>query len=132
MCLSSAPLRAPDLFQIDTTDTTATLYFSPLAKPFEYYFISYSVWGHAEQFGVQFPLTESSGVISYTIRDLEPNKTYYFKVRSGVSCQTGDWSAIVPARTLKRVSDSTQKKNFFFSFYRESSFLERLRILRNK
>lgn len=130
MCLSSVPLRAPDLFQIDTTDRSATLYINPLAKPFEYYFISYSVWGHAEQFGVEFPLTESTGVISYTINHLEPNKTYYFKVRSGVSCQTGDWSAVVPAKTLKRIPENSRVRNPFFSFYREFTFLDRLRQMR--
>jgi hypothetical protein len=51
------------------------------------------------QFGVQFPHGLYKGVIDYTIKELRPSTTYYFKVRGGNGCAPGGWSNTLSAKT---------------------------------
>lgn len=98
-CESLPPAGTPDLFQIDTTHETATLYFTPAAGPLSEYMISYSTNESAEQHGASFSINDSSGVISYTINALATNTSYYVKVRAGNGCAPGSWSSILRATT---------------------------------
>jgi len=41
---------------------------------------------------VSFQAGLSSGVVNFTINDLNPDTTYYFKVRGGSGCAPGGWS----------------------------------------
>ncbi|MBI4137000.1 LysM peptidoglycan-binding domain-containing protein, partial [Candidatus Roizmanbacteria bacterium] len=96
-CTDSAPAGTPDLFQISTTSTTATVYFTPLTDTNTYY-ISYSTKDSAEEHGVQVTLG-SDGVQNYTINALQPRTKYYFKVRGQKGCMPGNWSDIKSAIT---------------------------------
>lgn len=107
-CSDSKPSHAPDLFQIDTSKTQATLYFTPSGKPYLYYFISYATFPSAEQHGVQFNKNNWDGVTSFTINSLSPHTSYYFKVRGGNGCMPGGWSNIMKATTTKYVKDSVK------------------------
>ena len=51
------------------------------------------------EYGVEFPQGYSSGVIAYTISMLQPNTKYYFAVRSGNGCATGEWGNTMAAIT---------------------------------
>ncbi len=95
-------LGVPDLFQIDTTRDTATVYFTPVAESDEY-FISYSTQPWAEEHGVQVKLS-SEGVQSFKVQELLPKSTYYFKVRAIKGCVYGDWSNIKSAATTTPVN----------------------------
>jgi len=92
VCIDTPPTNNPDLFQIDRSGSSATLYFTPVNDYLSYYYIAYGLSPGDEQFGVSFPSGLSSGVISYTINELNPNATYYFKVRGGNGCAPGGWS----------------------------------------
>lgn len=115
-CSNSKPESTPDLFQIDTTETTAKLYFTPIMHTTQYY-ISYSENTSAEEHGALVSLG-SDGVQSYTVEKLIPNKTYYFKVRGQNGCTPGDWSTIrsaysgvLPVAIIPSVSISPIAKN---------------------
>ena len=97
-CTNSIPQSAPNLFRIDTTKDSATLYFSPISNISQYY-ISYSTNQTAEEHGVTASLS-SSGVQSFTVSDLQPTTTYYFKVRGQNGCMPGPWSNIQSGITV--------------------------------
>lgn len=90
-CSAIGPTVKPDLFQIDVTATTATLYFAPLQAGVTDYFISYGYAPGEERFGVWSGQGASSGVLSYTIQHLSPGVTYYFKIKARNGCSEGKW-----------------------------------------
>lgn len=98
-CDLNKPSSAPQLYQINAKNNRATLYFSPAGNPVSYYRIAYGYKNQEELFGVSFANSFSGGAASYTINHLHPNTVYYFKVRGGNKCKTGDWSNIMPAKT---------------------------------
>lgn len=104
-CRAEKPNAKPDLFQITTTNSTATVYFTPVNNTSEYY-ISYSTNPSAEEHGAQIVLG-SAGVQNYTIKQLSPGTTYYFKVRGANGCAAGEWSDSKPATTIESDSATT-------------------------
>ena len=100
-CGDAPPSNAPDLFQIDTTQTTARLYFAP-ATNIDTYFISYSANPVAQEHGAVVQLG-SDGVQQFEVELLQPNTVYYFKVRGQRGCAPGDWSQIRAGRTFPSV-----------------------------
>jgi hypothetical protein len=89
----------PDLFEIRTSNTTATLYFAPPPAPYSYFYISFSRKPDTFEYGTEFKQDISSGVIKYAVSYLQPNTRYYFKVRAGNGCATGYWGNTLPAST---------------------------------
>lgn len=110
-CSQIPPSSAPDLFQIDASSTSAALFFAPAGNPYSNYVVSYGYSSGDERFGTQFDLSNWPGVRGYLIQDLEPNTTYYFKIRAGNGCAAGEWSDYMSIRT--RLSGATWK-----SFYK--------------
>ena len=98
-CLAEKPDHAPDLFQIDITKNTATLYFTPVNNAVSQYTIVYGYNRGDERFGISFPYGTYDGVISYTINELAPNTKYYFRVRADHGCRHGYWSDTMSAQT---------------------------------
>lgn len=92
-CTSNTPENAPELFQIDRNSDKATLYFVPASGEVTSYYIAYGLDLVAEQFGAQFDQGKTTGVLSYKVSNLDPNTTYYFKVRAGNDCAAGPWSS---------------------------------------
>jgi len=97
-CNSVRPSSAPDLFQINTFATSATIFFTPISNTPKYY-VSYSTKPIAEDHG-QLVTLSTEGVQSITVHHLQPNTQYYFKVRGQIDCMPGDWSSILKATTL--------------------------------
>ena len=89
-CKADHVMSAPDLFQIDMGASTATVFFTPLLQTNQYY-ISYSTNSNAEEHGALVTLS-SDGVQNFTIKELQPHQTYYFKVRGHKDCTPGPWS----------------------------------------
>lgn len=98
-CGDWPPLNAPKLFQIDTSQNSASLYFMPVTDYLSYYFIAYGYKEGDWRFGTQFNSTQKIGVVSHTINDLSANTTYYFMVRGGNGCAPGAWSNYLLAKT---------------------------------
>ncbi len=97
-CTNTAP-AAPDLFQINTTKKSATLYFTPAGNPHNSYTISYGYDDNIERFGTGFSKMSSDGVQSYTINALSPNTKYFFKIRASNGCMPGPWSRTMMVKT---------------------------------
>lgn len=95
-CSASKPATIPDLFQIDTTTTTAKLFFTPIDT--NDFYISFSEAPDAEMHGAAATLARE-GVQNYSVYLLKPHTTYYFKVRGQNGCMPGDWSNIMKINT---------------------------------
>ncbi len=114
-CTQTKPVSKPDLFQINTTKDTATLYFTPVSKPVSAYQISYGYDDKVERFGTSFSPTGNDGVQTYTINSLSPNTAYFFKVRASNGCMPGDWSREMIAKT--------GRNNYGFIYYAYSTIV---------
>jgi hypothetical protein len=108
-CGNASPVAAPSLFQIDVNNTSAKLFFTPIANVNKY-FISFSTKSFAEEFGTEVNLAKE-GVQSYTVYHLKPSTTYYFKVRGQNGCMPGTWSNIVKITT--RSGNFSKALSFF-------------------
>lgn len=106
-CSDAKPTIAPNLFQISTSPTTATLYFSPVS-PVTEYVVAYGYGNSTNQFSASFPYSSSTGIVSYTINNLNPNTNYSFKVRGGNGCMPGDWS-----QSLSGITTSYRSKTLY-------------------
>ena len=98
-CSDQPPNHAPNLFQINTTKNSATLYFTPVNNAISYYYIAYGFESWDERYGVSFNQGRYDGVLNYAVNELAPNTNYYFKVRAGNGCATGSWSNWLAAKT---------------------------------
>lgn len=103
--------ESTDLFQITTSKTSATLYFSPISDIRKYY-VSYGTTEGAEQYGAEFEYEDPSGVLNYSVNMLSPNQTYYFKVRGGRGCKAGAWGNAMKAKTTSGNAKQVFYKNF--------------------
>ena len=113
-CTEASPVGAPNLFQIDVSDTQARLYFAPLGAPNNKYAIVYGYEPGEERFGILFDYGPTTGVLSYTINDLDPNSTYYFKMRGQNGCMPGAWGNEMKITT--KVKGSTTGTTFYKDF----------------
>lgn len=122
-CLNEKPDRAPDLFQINATKNSATLYFTPVNNAITNYTIIYGYKRGEERFGVSFPFGQYDGVINYTIKDLSPNTRYFFKVRADNDCRRGYWSDTMSVQTNWELKIYTRVKGDWSSsnFYNKAS-----------
>lgn len=98
-CTTTAPSKAPDLFQINTTGSDATLFFAPAGEPNTNYYISYGKTSAAIGYSTNFSQGRSGGAIKFKIGKLSPKTAYYFKVRGANGCQPGPWSGVLRAIT---------------------------------
>ena len=88
-CSDVKPDKAPELFQIDATKTSAKLYFTPVNNAISGYTIIYGTERGRDDFGVSFPHGQYEGVIDFTINALNPDTKYYFRVRADNGCRQG-------------------------------------------
>ncbi len=109
-CTNTAPNGASNLFQIATSPSTATLYFTPVT-PGTGYVISYGINSNANQYSTSFNYSDTSGAIPYTINSLNPNTTYYFKVQALNGCMPGNWSQTVTGITTETENASVSSQN---------------------
>lgn len=96
----------PDIFQIDTTGTTATLHVTPPADDVTAYSVTYGFSEGDEKFGANFPSAKSTGALTFTVENLTAQTTYFFKIQAVNNCAYGQWSAWKSA-TLGSSSSAT-------------------------
>lgn len=109
ICTNQAPSSAPNLYQINVTSTTATVYFSPAGSPYDRHYISYGSGNNSEGNGVEIMTSQSSGAISYQVTQLSPGNVYTFKVRGGNGCEPGPWSSNLMIQTQAKGSRTIAK-----------------------
>ncbi len=130
-CPDTAPTNSPNLFQIDRTGSKAVLYFTPVSGNVSYYYIAYGLSPGDERYGVSFPASHSTGVVNFTINNLDPNTTYYFKVRGGYGCAPGGWSNNKESNSknprLPNTGSTPQESNILL--YMSSSILIGISVL---
>jgi uncharacterized repeat protein (TIGR03803 family) len=95
-CSNLPSVGIPDLFQINTKQNTATLFFTPVSGSVSGYAISYGITPEANQYGTTISYGSSTGVISSTINALYPG-TWYFKVVGINGCASGNWGNTMSA-----------------------------------
>ncbi|MFA9289397.1 MAG: fibronectin type III domain-containing protein [Weeksellaceae bacterium] len=99
-CSNQKPTNAPDLFQINSERTTATLFFSPTGGSTSKYVVSFGENQLALQYGAEFNVSnDNKGVQKMEIGYLKPNTTYFYMIRGGNGCATGEWSNKLAAKT---------------------------------
>lgn len=123
-CTNIPPSSTPDLFQIDVTDTTAKVSFTPIGNT-NHYYLSFSLKSTAEEHGAEVALS-SAGVQSFTVNQLKPKTTYYFKVRGQNGCLPGNWSNILKTTT------STKGATRLVSVYKTTSIIKKISNLVTK
>ncbi|HEY9660865.1 MAG TPA: LamG-like jellyroll fold domain-containing protein, partial [Allocoleopsis sp.] len=104
-CSDEIPESAPDLFQISTSLTAATLFFTPVS-PATGYIISYGTTSEADQYSTAFDHTNEGGAVSYTVHALSQGKKYYFRVQAKNNCATGKWSQVKDQTTTTTTTSS--------------------------
>lgn len=109
-CREQSPQITPDLFQITTGRTTATMYFVSSHRPVTNHVISYGLTEKADEHAVSVPVAYSTGVEKYTINALAPNTTYFFKIRGSNNCMGGEWS---PPLAAKTTASKSATRSFF-------------------
>jgi len=90
--------KATWLYQANANSNSATLRFINWQSPTSYFALEYGIKSGEYQFGVNS--FGDANTTSYIINDLSPNTTYYFRVRTGNGCATGDWSNEISVKTL--------------------------------
>jgi hypothetical protein len=106
-CNDAYPNGIPDLFQINVNSSTVTLYYAPLSSNVTDYYISYGEKPGVSQFSINTKQGKSSGVLSYSINYLNPNSTYYFRIRGQNGCTPGNWSNEMKIMTGTKESRDT-------------------------
>lgn len=90
-CTSEAVISPPELFQVDGDTQAATLYFAPSSGGANQYNIMYGLTPEANQHGVSFSHSDTSGAVPYTIQALSSG-TWYFRVQGNNGCAYSSWS----------------------------------------
>jgi hypothetical protein len=98
-CSNQSPKGKLDLFEIRTNGKSATLFFTPPSSNFSNIYVAFSRKPDVWEYGVEYSQQNTLGVMNYTINLLKPNTKYYFKVRTGNGCATGEWSNTMQVKT---------------------------------
>jgi subtilisin family serine protease len=98
-CTATSPILTPDLFKIITTKGSAKIVFTPVIENITGYQIVYGFKKNDDRFGVMFHFVNNNqGEQNFTINQLNPKTTYYFKVSAVNGCTAGPWSDWIPAK----------------------------------
>jgi hypothetical protein len=111
-CTLTPPKLAPILTKavsLGLGEVTLTFTDPNPTSDIDSYFIEYGTSPNLFQYATQS--VGGKGTTTYTVKSLNPTKTYYFRVRSGNSCATGPWSNVVSEGTDKISSSKSQITN---------------------
>ena len=80
------------------------LYFTEADSPVTKYVLEYGTKSGEYQFGVQDLGVNERNQMTFEVKSLSPNTTYYFRVRAQNGCAPGNWSNELSAKTKGIVS----------------------------
>jgi len=124
-CRSEKPTQKVELFQVDTSDTSATLYITPASDDIDSYAVYYGMLNYNQpHYGTVIPAQPSSGVQKLTINDLYPNEPYYFMVQPVNNCAAGDISNRLEATTMEA------KSSYYRRIYLYSTIIDVIKSLK--
>lgn len=103
-CGNPYPIDAPNLYQVSMSSTSATIYFVEPHSDFDSYSIFYGLTQDANSYSVTFNQGRVGSANKYTINDLYPKTTYYFKMAANNGCATGPLSLTVSSNPKKPVT----------------------------
>lgn len=105
-CTDQAPgAKAPWLYGAITQDSgSVLLYFTEADNPVNKYVLEYGTKSGDYPYGVQDMGVNIRGQMTFLVKSLSPNTSYYFRVRGGNGCATGTWSNEISATTKGLVS----------------------------
>lgn len=101
-CTQESPTgKAPWLYAIvPESHSTARLYFAPSDPPFDHYAIAFGRSSGSQEYGADN--IGDATTRTYLVSGLQPDTTYYFKVRTGNGCAPSQWSNELSVTTKKR------------------------------
>jgi hypothetical protein len=107
-CNNQEPLgRTTWLYQvIVNSGSQITLKFTNWQTPVDHFTLEYGTKPNQYQYAVDN--IGGNGTNTYTVNSLNPNTTYYFRVRTGNGCAVGSWSNEILGRTGKTSSSKFQ------------------------
>lgn len=113
-CRETPNSEAIELFQIDTTDVEAKLFFTPASRDITAYNVFYGLSDYPDaNYAATFDADASKGVQEVVIGELYPDAKYHFMVRALNDCASGDWSNTLEAATAK----NSQSKPLMWYLY---------------
>ncbi len=106
VCNDVSPgVKAPWLYGALAQDNTdILLHFTPADIPVDKYVLEYGTASGSYQYGALDLGVNSREQMTYLVSALSPNTTYYFRVRAGNGCATGEWSNEISAKTKGFIS----------------------------
>lgn len=106
VCGDQAPgSKTPWLYGAFVQDSgSVLLYFTEADNPVTKYVLEYGTKSGDYPYGVQDMGVNSRGQMTFLVKSLSPNTIYYFKIRGGNGCATGNWSNEISATTKGIVS----------------------------
>lgn len=91
VCGDSKPVSSPKLVYAKASGRNeVTLVWSKALDPVSYYLVAYGTKPGTVEYGN--PNVGGKDTISYVVKNLQNDQTYYFKVRAGNGCMPGDFS----------------------------------------
>lgn len=93
LCTDIPPRQIPQNLKATAGLNSVTLSWDETENYFSYYLISYSTESHGATYAIANIGGKGTG--SYTINNLLPGVSYYFKIRTGNGCASGPFSIIV-------------------------------------
>lgn len=110
-CDKSVTPNVPDLFEIRASKNSMLLYFSPPNGEYSSFYIAFSRDSKNWEYGAEYNQNYYPGVLRFTVNLLNPNTSYYVKIRPGNGCATGNWSNVMKATTT-----SLDKEKVFYRY----------------
>lgn len=99
-CGDQVGVKASWLYGAIAQDSgSVLLYFTPADNPVSKYVLEYGTKSGDYPYGVQDMGVNARGQMTFLVKSLSPNTTYYFRVRGGNGCATGSWSNEISATT---------------------------------
>lgn len=110
-CTQTAPSQAPDFYQVNMQGAKAILYYVQPQDQFDTFTISYGLTSSTDNYSVTYRQDRVSSAISYAINDLNPNLSYFFKIRASNGCAAGPWSQVRQTNTQLKKLPATGPSN---------------------
>jgi hypothetical protein len=107
VCKDTVGDTAPWMYGAVAQDAhSILLYFTQASDPTDNYAVKYGTNSGDYMYGADKLAIKAESRMTYLVKGLEPNTTYYFKVRGGNGCMPGNWSNEIKATTQPNISYS--------------------------